>query len=51
MQKILNIKNKLKKLNRKNLSLLHYAGKKNSKEIGEKLISLGKDVNDRDKNY
>ena len=36
---------------KKNKTPLHYAAKKNSKEIGEILISKGADVNAKDINY
>ena len=35
-------------LNHKNETPLHYAAKKNSKEIGELLIANGADINERD---
>ena len=35
----------------KNETPLHYAAKKNSKEIGELLISKGADINARDSIY
>ena len=42
------ISNKLRKLNKKNKTPLHYAAEKNSKEIGEILISKGADINAKD---
>ena len=42
------ILNKSKKLNQKNETPLHYALEKNSKEIGEVLISKGADINAKD---
>ena len=38
----------LKKLNKKNKTPLHIAAEKNSKEIGEVLISKGADINAKD---
>ena len=38
------ILNKLRKLNEKNKIPLHYAAEKNSKDIGELLISKGADI-------
>ena len=42
------IQNKLRKFNKKNKTPLHYAIEKNSKEIGELLISKGADINAKD---
>ena len=42
------ISNKWRKLNKKNKTPLHYAAEKNSKEIGELLISKGADINAKD---
>ena len=37
--------------NQKNKTPLHYAAEKNSKEIGELLISKGANMNEKDINY
>ena len=42
------LENKLGEFNKKNKTPLHYAAEKNSKEIGELLISKGADMNAKD---
>ena len=39
------LSNKLKELSQKNRTPLHFAAEKNSKEIGQLLISKGADIN------
>ena len=45
------IENKIKELNKKNKTPLHYAAEKNLKEIGYFLISRGADININAINY
>ena len=43
--------NKLRKLNYKKKTQLHYAAKKNLREKFELLLSKGANINEEDKNY